>query len=103
MGIISLCQTHKSYHVLHVCVFQDPCALGNLLVVHQSKLFHSNVDVVWDVEIECFRVFYVGSREDVYVEGSPLVSYIENNLKRSVVLMRVRSTQFDLERLLVFD
>jgi hypothetical protein len=90
MGIISLCQTHKSYHVLHVHVFQNLCALGNLLVVHQSKLFHSNVDVVWDVEIECFCVFYVGSGEDVYVEGNPLASYIENNLKWPVVHMRVR-------------
>jgi hypothetical protein len=49
--------------------------------VHQSRLFHSNVDVVWDVEIECFHIFYVGSGEDVYIEGSPLVNYIENNLK----------------------
>jgi hypothetical protein len=56
--------------------------------VHQSKLFHSNVDVVWDVEIECFHIFYVGAWEDVYVEGSPLVSYIENNLKWPMVLMR---------------
>ncbi len=70
--------------------------------MHQSRLFHSNVDVVWDVEIECFHTFYVGSGEDVYVEGSPLVSYIENNLKRLVVLMRVRSKQFDFERLVVF-
>ncbi len=91
MGNISFCQTHESYHVLHVFVLQDPCAFGNLLVVRQSKLFHSNVDVVWDVGTKCFCVFYVGSREDVYVEGSPLVSYIENNLKQPVVLMRMRS------------
>jgi hypothetical protein len=55
------------------------------------------------LKLSAFVFFYVGSREDVYVEGSPLVSYIENNLKWSMVLMRVRSTQFDLERLVVFD
>jgi hypothetical protein len=58
---------------------------------------------VWDVEIEFFHVFYVGSGEDVYVEGIPLVSYIENNLKLPMVLMRVRLERFDLERLIVFD
>jgi len=57
MGNISLCQTHKSYHVLHVCVFQDLCALGNLLVVCQSKSFHSSVGVVWDVGTKCFLFF----------------------------------------------
>jgi len=90
MGNIFLCQNHNSYHVMHVCVFQNPCALGNLLVVHQFRLFLSNVDLVWDVGIEWFHVFYVGSGEDIYVEGSPLINYIEKNLKRLVVFMRMR-------------
>jgi hypothetical protein len=53
--------------------------------------FHSNVYVVWDVGTKSFRVFYVGFREDVYVEGSPLVSHIENNLKWPEVFMKMRS------------
>ncbi len=70
-------------------MFQDSCALGNLLVVYcQSRLFHSSVGVVWDVGIECFRVFHV--EEDVCVERSLLVSHIENNLKQLVVFMKVR-------------
>jgi hypothetical protein len=102
MGSISLCQTHKSYFILHAQVFQDLCAFKNLLVVCQSKLFHSNVGVVWDVGIECFCIFHVGSREDVYVDGSPLVNNIENNLKWLVVFMRVTSKQFDPKRLIIF-
>jgi hypothetical protein len=90
MGNISLCQTHKSYLVLHVNVFQDLCALGNLLVVCQSRLFHSNVGVVWDVGTKCFCVFHVRFGEDIYVEGSLMVSHIENNLKWPVVFMKVR-------------
>jgi hypothetical protein len=80
---------------MHVRVFQNPCALGNLLVVCQSRLFHSNVDLVWDLGAECFHVFYVGYGEDLYVEGSPLINYIEKNRKRPVVFMRARSKQFD--------
>jgi hypothetical protein len=90
MGNISLCQTHKSYLVMHVCVIQNPCALVNLLVVCQSRLFHSSVGVVRDVGTKCFRVFHVGFGEDICVEGSPLVNHIENNLKWPVVLMKVR-------------
>jgi hypothetical protein len=81
MGNISLCQTHKSYHILHVHVFQDLCALVNLLVVCQSNLFHSSVGVVWDVATECFFIFHVGSKENVCVEGNLLVNHIDNNLK----------------------
>jgi hypothetical protein len=102
MGNISLCQTHKSYHVMYVCVFQDLCALGNLLVVCQSKLFRSNVGVVWDVGTEYFHVFYVGFGEDIYVERSPFVSHIENNLKWPVVLMKMKSKRSNLKRLVVF-
>ncbi len=61
------------------------------LVVCQSRLFHSSVGVVWDVGIECFCVFHVGFGEDFCVEGRPLVSHIENNLKWPVVFMKVRS------------
>lgn len=32
-------------------------ALGNLLVMCQFRLFHSSVDIVWDVGIECSHVF----------------------------------------------
>jgi hypothetical protein len=107
MGNIFLCQIHKSYLVLHVRVFQDPCALGNLLVMCQSKVFHPSVVIVcsvvivWDVGIECFHVFHVGFGEDICVEGSPLVSHIENNLKWPMVL--VKSKQSNLGRLVNFD
>jgi hypothetical protein len=94
--------SHKSHLVMHVCVFQDPCAPGNLLVVCQSKLFHSSVGVVWDVGTECFHVFHVGFGEDFCVEGRLLVGHIENNLKWLVVLMRVRSKRSDPKRLVVF-
>jgi hypothetical protein len=88
MGNISLCQTHKSHLVMHVCVFQDSCALGNLLVVCQSKLFHSNGGVVWDLGSSAF-VFFTWVLEKTFcVEGRPLVSHIENNLKWPMVLMR---------------
>ncbi len=83
-------------------MFQDLCALGNLLVVCQSRLFHSTIGVVWDVETKCFCVFHVGYGEDIYVEGSPLVSHIENNLKWPMVLMRRRLKQYDPKRLVVF-
>ncbi len=66
-------------------MFQDPCALGYMLVVYQYRLFHSSIGVVWDVGTKCFCVFHVGSREEIYVEGNPLVSHIENNLKQPVV------------------
>jgi hypothetical protein len=66
-------------------------ALGNLLVVCQYRLFHSNVGVVRDVGIKCFCVFHVGFGEDIYVKESPLINHIENNLKWLVVFMRVRS------------
>jgi hypothetical protein len=49
-----------------------------------------------------FLCFYVGFGEDIYVERSPLVSHIENNLKWLVVLMRVRLERSDPERLVVF-
>ncbi len=65
--------------------------------------FHSNVYVVWDVGTKSFRVFYVGFREDVYVEGSPLVSHIENNLKWPEVFMKMRSKWSNLERLVILD
>jgi hypothetical protein len=45
----------------------------------------------------------VGFREDVYVEGSPLVSHIENNLKWPEVFMKMRSKWSNLERLVVLD
>jgi hypothetical protein len=71
--------------------------------VCQSKLFHSNVNVVWDVGTKCFHVFHVGSEEDVYVERSPLVNHIfENNVKWPMVLMRMRSKRSDLKKLVVF-
>ncbi len=79
-----------------------PVPLGSCwLCVNPS--FHSNVYVVWDVGTKCFRVFYVGFREDVYVEGSPLVSHIENNLKWPEVFMKMRSKWSNLERLVVLD
>jgi hypothetical protein len=90
MGNISLCQTHKSYLVLHVHVFQDLCALRNLLVVCQSRLFHSSVGVVWDVGTKCFCVSRAGFGEDIYVEGNHMVSHIVNNLKWPMVFMKVR-------------
>jgi hypothetical protein len=65
-------------------------------------LFHSNVGVEWDVGIECFRVFHVGFGEDIYVDGSPMVNHIENNLKWSVVFMKMRLERSDLEKLIVF-
>jgi len=46
--------------------------------------------------------FYVGFGEDIYVERSPLVSHIENNLKWPVVLMKVKLERFDPERLVIF-
>jgi hypothetical protein len=91
MGNISLYQTHKSYLVLHVHVFQNLCAIGNLLVVCQSKLFHSSVGVVWDVGTKCFCVSHVGFGEDIYVEGSLMVNQIVNNLKWPMVFMKVTS------------
>jgi hypothetical protein len=101
MGNIFPCQTHKSYLVLHVCVFQGPCAPGNLMVMCQSKLFHSSVAIAWNVGTECFHVFHVGFGEDVCLEGSPLVNHIDNNLKWPMVLVRVRSKQSNLERLVI--
>jgi hypothetical protein len=83
-------------------MFHYPCALGNLLVVCQSKLFHSSVGVVWDVGTKCFFVFHVDSREDIYVEGSPMVNHIENNLKQRMMLMKVKLKQFNCKRLIVF-
>jgi hypothetical protein len=56
-------------------VFQDLCALRNLLVVCQSKSFHSIIGVVWAVGTECFCVFHVGFGKDVCVNGSPLVNH----------------------------
>jgi hypothetical protein len=53
-------------------------------------LFHSNVGVVWDVGTKRFHVFHVGYGEDVYVDGSPLVNHIDNNLKWLVALMKVK-------------
>jgi hypothetical protein len=67
---------------MHVHVFQDPCAIGCMLVVCQYMLFHSSIGVVWDVGTECFWVFHVGYREEIYVEGNPLASHIENNVKQ---------------------
>jgi hypothetical protein len=46
--------------------------------------------------------FHVGFDEDVCVEGSPLVNHIENNLKRSMVLMKVILMQFDPKKLVIF-
>jgi hypothetical protein len=46
--------------------------------------------------------FYVGFGEDSYVERSPLVNHIENNLKWLVVLMKMRLEQSNPERLVVF-
>jgi hypothetical protein len=48
-------------------------------------------------------VFLVGIGDDICVEGSPLVCHIEKNLKRPVVLTRVRSKRFDPKKLVVFD
>jgi hypothetical protein len=93
----------NSYLVLHVRVFQDPCVLGNLLVMCQSKLFHSSVAIVWDVGIECFHVIHVGFGEDVCVERSPLVSHIENNLKWPMVLVLVRSKQSNLKKIVILN
>ncbi len=69
----------------------------------QPRLFHSNINVVWDVGTKCFCVFHVGSKEDICVERSHLVNHIENNLKRPMVLMRMRSEQSNPERFVVFD
>jgi hypothetical protein len=101
MGNIFPCQIHKSYLVLHVHVVQD-LYIGNLMVMCQSKLFHYSVVVVWNVGIECFHVFHVGFGEDVCVEGNPLVNHIDNNLKWPMVLVRVRSKQSNLKRLVIF-
>ncbi len=84
-----------------MCVPRSVCP-WELLVVCQSKLFHSNVGVVWDVGTECFHVFHVGFGEDVCVEGSPLVNHIDNNLKWPAVLMKMRSKRSNLERLVIF-
>jgi hypothetical protein len=73
-----------------------------LMVMCQSKLFHSSIVVVWNVGTKCFHVFHVGFGEAVCVEGSPLVNHIDNNLKWPMVLVRVRSKQSNLERLVIF-
>ncbi len=49
-----------------------------------------------------FLCFYVGYGEDVYVEKSPMVNHIENNLKRPVVLMIVKSEWSNPKRLVIF-